>query len=48
MEEANKLAELVNDISGQLFALKRLKTLHRKDSEKKEQIQLKIDKIAKK
>ena len=47
-EEAYKLAELVNDISGKLFALKRLKTLHRKDSEKKEQIQLKIDKIAKK
>ncbi len=47
-EEAYKLAALVNDISGQLFALKRLKSLHRKDSEKKEQIQLKIDKLAKK
>jgi hypothetical protein len=47
-EEAYKLAELVNDYSGQLFALKRLKTLHRKDSEKKQQIQLKIDKLAKK
>ena len=47
-EEAYKLAELVNDYSGQLFALKRLKTLHRKDCEKKQQIQLKIDKLAKK
>ncbi len=47
-EEAYNLAELVNDVSGQLFALKRLKTLLRKDNEKKEQIQLKINKLNKK
>lgn len=47
VENAYELAKLVNDNSGQLFALRRLKTLNRKNNDIKKQIQIKINKLIK-